>query len=329
MRVLVTGADGFVGRWACGELLTAGYEVIGAVRALPDGPRAPSGWERRLAGVRWITMELADPASIEAALDAGPEAVLHLAAVASGAEARADPVGAWTTNCLGTCELVYAVERAHLRCRFLLASTGEVYGRTATRPSRETDPVAPCSPYAASKAAAEHAVGEVGRRTGLDVVIARSFAQTGPEQRPSFVVPALAERILGAAGRGEREIVVGNLEPVREFLDVRDVAVALRLLLERGETGAVYNVAAGHGVRLVEVVEQLSVIIGWRVATRSDPALRRAADIPYLVGDGSRLAALGWRPAFKLDDTLTGLVASLRGEWAADATGRANSQGSQ
>ena len=324
MKVLVTGADGFVGRWTCRELLDAGYDVIGAVRALPGGPRAPSGWERRLGGVRWITMELADPASIEAALDAGPEAVLHLAAVASGAEARANPIGAWTTNCLGTCELVYAVERARVRCRFLLASTGEVYGRTANRPSREIDPVAPCSPYAASKAAAEHAVAEVGRRTGLEVLIARSFAQTGPEQRPTFVVPALAERILDAARRGEREIVVGNLEPVREFLDVRDVAVGLRLLMERGEAGTIYNVAAGHGVRLAELVGRLGAIIGWPVATRFDPLLHRAADIPYLVGDGSRLASLGWQPAFKLDETLTALVASLRAEPAFGTTGRAN-----
>ena len=270
-------------------------------------------------------MELADPASIEAALHGGLEAVLHLAAVASGAEARANPVGAWTTNCLGTCELVYAVERASVRCRFLLASTGEVYGRTANRPSREIDPIAPCSPYAASKAAAEHAVAEVGRRTGLEVLIARSFAQTGPEQRPNFVVPALAERILDAARRGEREIVVGNLEPVREFLDVRDVAVGLRLLMERGEAGSIYNVAAGRGVRLAELVGRLGAIIGWPVTTRFDPVLRRAADIPYLVGDGSRLASLGWRPAFKLDETLTALVASLRGEPAAGATGRANS----
>lgn len=323
MRVLVTGADGFVGRWVCRELLGAGYEVTGAVRAVPGGPKAPSGWERGLERVRWITMELADVASIEAALDTNPAVLLHLAAIASGAEARADPVGAWITNCLGTCQLVYAVERARVRCRFLFASTGEVYGRTTSRPAHEIDPVAPCSPYAASKAAAEHAVAEVGRRTGLEVLIARPFAQTGPEQRPSFVVPALAERILAAARRGQREIIVGNLEPVREFLDVRDVAVALRLLIERGEAGAVYNVAAGRGVRLAELVDRLSEIIGWPVVTRSDPSLHRAADIPYLVGDGSRLAGLGWRPAFSLNDTLTALVASLRGEPALGLTDRA------
>ena len=313
MKVLVTGANGFVGRWACRELLEAGHDVIGAVRDAPGGAGPPPGWERRLAAVRWITMELASRAAIESALNGAPDGVLHLAAMASGAEARANPLGAWATNCLGTCELVYAVERSRVACRFVFASTGEVYGRTASHPSREADPVAPCSPYAASKAAAEQVVAEVSRRAGLDVVIARSFAQTGPEQGPGFVVPALAGRILEAAGRGERKILVGNLEPVREFLDVRDVAVALRVLLERGESGGIYNIAAGRGVRLAELVDRLGAVIGWPVATRSDPALHRAADIPYLVGDGTRLAALGWRPAFTLDDTLTALVASLRG----------------
>jgi len=314
VKVLVTGADGFVGRWACTALLDSGHDVIGAVRAAPGGPGAPPGWEGRLRRVRWIALELADRPSIEAALDTAPDAVLHLAAVASGAEARANPIAAWETNCLGTCELVYAVERTRRPCRFLLASTGEVYGRTASRPSLETDPVAPCSPYAASKAAAEDAVAEVGRRTGLEIVIARPFAQTGPEQRSSFVAPALAGRILEAARQGEREIVVGNLEPIREFLDVRDVATALRLLLEKGERGGTYNVATGQGVRLAELVDRLSRLIGWPVVTRADPALHRAADIPYLVGDGARLAGLGWAPAFQLDQTLAALVASLRGE---------------
>jgi GDP-4-dehydro-6-deoxy-D-mannose reductase len=324
VRVLVTGADGFVGRWACAALLDAGHEVIGAVRAVPGGPGAPPGWEGRLARVHWITLELADRPTLDAALHAEPDAVLHLAAVASGAEARANPIAAWATNCLGTCELVYAVERARRPCRFVLASTGEVYGRTASRPSLETDPVAPCSPYAASKAAAEDAVAEVGRRTGLEVLIARPFAQTGPEQRSSFVAPALAGRILEVARRREREIAVGNLDPVREFLDVRDVATALRLLLERGEAGTTYNVAAGRGIRLAELVERLSRIIGWPVVPRSDPALHRAADIPYLVGDGGRLAGLGWRPAFELDQTLAALVASLRGEQVVGAAaGRA------
>lgn len=312
MRVLVTGADGFVGRWVAAVLLDAGHEVLGGVRGAPL--LAPE-WQERLAPVRWIPFVMGDRTSVDRALGTAPDAIAHLAAVASGAQARANPIDAWQANTLGTCELLYAMERRSSPARLLFASTGEVYGRVSgERPITEADPVAPCSPYAASKAAAEVALLESHRRRGADVIIARAFAQTGAGQRESFVVPALARRILEAQRSGAGEIPVGNLDPVREFVDVRDVASALHLLLERGESGAVYNVAAGRGVRLRDVFTRLAELIGWHGVARPDPALFRAADIPYLVGDGARLAALGWAARFDLTDTLAGVVADLQAD---------------
>lgn len=309
MRVLVTGADGFVGRSASAELLSGGHDVLGGVRGAPV---LSSRWNERLAAVRWIPFTMADRTSVERALAMAPDAVLHLAAIASGAQARANPMEAWAVNCLGTCELVYAFERLSPRTRLIFASTGEVYGRVPERPIEETDPCAPCSPYAASKRAAEEAILESHRRSGIDVVIARAFAQTGAGQRDGFVVPALARRILDAARLGQGAVAVGNLEPVREFVDVRDVGAALRLLVERGAPGGIYNVAAGRGVRLSTVFQRLASLVGWAGRPEPDPALYRAADIPYLVGSGVRLAALGWQPTYGLDDTLRDVVDDLR-----------------
>jgi GDP-4-dehydro-6-deoxy-D-mannose reductase len=315
--VLVTGADGFVGRWTAAALLEAGHEVLGGVRG---APLLSPEWQSRLERVRWIPFVMADRTSVDRALATAPDAVAHLAAVASGAQARANPAEAWEVNTLGTCELLYAMERRGTPARLLFASTGEVYGRvSAERPITEADPVQPCSPYAASKAAAEEALLESHRRRGADVVIARAFAQTGAGQRDSFVVPALARRILDAQRRGAGEIPVGNLDPVREFVDVRDVAGALVLLLERAEGGGIYNVAAGRGVRLRDVFGRLAELIGWQGVARPDPALFRAADIPYLVGNGARLEALGWRPKYDLTETLAGVVAELRSEATAPA----------
>lgn len=308
MNVLVTGADGFVGKWVCAELLSRGHAVIGAVRSLDAVALIRDRWRDRLDEVQWVPMELSSESSIEEALKTEPETVIHLAAIASGAEARVDPVKAWQVNCMGTCSLVYAIQRLSLKVRLLLVSTGEVYGSGLTRPAHETDPLRPCSPYAASKAAAEVAVSEYHRRSDADVLIARPFAQAGPGQREQFVVSAFAHRLLDAKQRGEHAVRVGNLEPIREFLDVRDVSVALCLLMEKGQSGDIYNIAGGTVLSLSELLAMIAEEVGWKGDAIPDQQFFRRADIPYLVGDGSRIKELGWSPTFHLRQTIHDLV---------------------
>lgn len=313
--IVVTGADGFVGRWLLASLRAAGEEVVGAVRD-PAAPSLPSdAWRRRLAGVRWVPLDLGDAETVAALLDLAPRAIVHLAAVASGAEARARPSHAWDVNVLGTVRLVHAIERSGRPVRLVFASTGEVYGRGVPpfRPFRETDPVAPCSPYAASKAAAELAVLEGWRRFGLDAIIARCFAQAGPGQRPDFVIPALARRMLEAQASGARSIAVGNLEPVREFVDVRDVADALARLASAGAAGQVVNVAAARATPLRAVAERMRHVLGFAGGFERETRLLRQADLEYLVGDGAAMAALGWMPKYDLDQTLADVADDIRG----------------
>lgn len=304
MRILVTGANGFVGRWLVRHLGAAGHQVVclsgpdqGAGTARPEGE-----------GISWRPLDLDDPASVEAGLDPAAEAVVHLAGLASVAESLLDPARAWQVNALGTVRLLEVLAARRLRGVgdpvVLLVSTGEVYGRS-DQPHREEEPPAPVSPYAASKAAAELAGLEAWRRTGLRVVVARPFPHTGPGQSPRFVVPALLRRVRAARREGRGEIAAGDLSPVRDFLDVRDVAAAYTLLLERGLPGRTYNVASGAGVRLDDLLGRIAGLLGHPVRPVTDPALVRPADIPVLVGDAGRLRSeTGWRPAHALDDTL-------------------------
>jgi GDP-4-dehydro-6-deoxy-D-mannose reductase len=259
-----------------------------------------------------VTVELEDLRSIDAALKRRPSAIIHLAAVSSGIEARQDPARCWAINVLGTVRLLQAAERLAPASRILYASTGEVYGAGLSRPAVESDAPLPTSPYAASKAAAEIAVLEAHRRAGLDMVVARPFAQAGPGQRDGFVVPALILRVLEARRHGRREIRVGNLNPTREFLDVRDLASALVILLEEGESGGTYNVAAGRGIPLHRLLQIIASAAGWDGTAIPDAALMRPADIPYLVGDGTRLLTMGWRPQFTLEQT----VRDVLEQWA-------------
>lgn len=311
MRVYVTGAEGFVGRYLVRALLEAGHEVRACIR--PGGPLEVPGLTReQRAAVARVPIEVLDTASVEAALSGRPDAVVHLAAIASGADARRDAGAAWAVNASGTARVAETLgrlrERGEADPRLLLVSTAEVYGAGPAGPPRprvETDPLVPCSPYAASKVGAEVAALEVGRRTALRVVVARPFPHTGPGQSDRAVTPAFAARLRAARRTGAATVPVGNLEPVRDFLHVRDVVRAYLALLERGEPGEAYNVASGSGVALAELFRRLAALLGVAAEPLPDPALRRSADIPHLVGDATKLtAATGWRPSIALDQIL-------------------------
>lgn len=309
MKVLVTGAEGFAGSWLLPRLRQEGHSVIAAAR-----PGAP-GTARLLAdeSVRTLPLELSDPASVRAVVGTEPDAVIHLAAVASGLDARRDAVAAWEVNAVGTARLAEELGRVVTDRRgnplLLVISTAEVYGAGSPTPRVESDPTRPVSAYAASKLAGEIAALEVHRRTGLRVVVARAFAHTGRGQDERFVVPALTRRLLIAKRVKAPAIKVGNLDPVREFMHVSDVVDAYCRLLTGGRSGEVYNVATGQGVPLAELLERLMGLVGYRVVTEADPELVRPADIPYLVGDASRLrAATQWVPRRTLDDVLAEVV---------------------
>src|SRR5262249_21235670 len=141
------------------------------------------------------------------------------------------------------------------------------------------------------------------------VIVARPFTHTGPGQTTVYVLPGWAERLRDAKRSGTATIATGNLDPVRDLLDVRDVAEAYRLLLLHGAPGEVYNVSRGEGSALAEIFEQLRAIIGVAARPCPDPSLIRGNDIPYLVGDSTKLRrATGWAPAITLQQSLRELV---------------------
>ena len=310
MKALVTGADGFVGPWVVRALLAAGHGVVAT--AQPGQRRSDGLTAAERAAVSWVPLELGDLASVRQVAGREYDAVIHLAAVASGGDALRDPGVAWSVNAAGTARLVGEFGRRRKAQEtdpmVLVVSSAEVYGAGATRPRTEDDPVAPRSPYAASKAGAELAAVETRLRTGLRVVVARAFPHTGPGQDERFVAPAFARRLRGARLAKARVVKVGNLDPVREFVDVRDVAAAYVVLAQRGVPGEVYNVASGRGIALSDLFRRLADIVGVDAIPEPDPEFLRPADIPHLVGDGAKLTRLGWKAAIPLERTLTDLV---------------------
>jgi GDP-4-dehydro-6-deoxy-D-mannose reductase len=317
VRALVTGAGGFAGQHLLRELLARGRQVVGTTL---DG-RAPSGGtlgEDELARVAWRALDITRNESVDALLSGERfDEVYHLAGQSSVGESFADPLATWEVNATGTLRLLLLLEElGEESTRVLIISSAEVYGSVPVdeQPVRESRAAAPVTPYGASKLGAEAVAQQAAASGSLQVVIARSFNHAGPGQDARFIFPSMARQLASFRG-GESEPVlrVGNLEARRDFLDVRDVASAYLQLMERGESGGIYNVCSGESHSLQELVEELVRISGSGARIEVDPKRFRPVDIPELRGDPSRLRDLGWEPKLPLRQTLADLYAEAAG----------------
>jgi GDP-4-dehydro-6-deoxy-D-mannose reductase len=313
--LLVTGASGFVGRHLR-PALRAAFPEARLVAAQHGAPA--EGWDAA------IPFPLEDAAALRAALAAlRPEAVVHLAARASVAESFADPLPVWEVNLGGTLRLAEAMRAAAPAARLLFVSTAEVYGLSfqSGRALAEDAPLAPANPYAASKAAADLALGEAALR-GLRVLRLRPFNHAGAGQSAAFVLPAFARQVARIeAGLQPPEMAVGALDRWREMLDVRDVCAAYVAALARFDAqpaGAVFNIATGAAVRIGDLLEGLRTRARAPFLVRESPALRRPTDVLRACGEGGAArAALGWAPRYPLDETLDAVLADWRARVAA------------
>jgi GDP-4-dehydro-6-deoxy-D-mannose reductase len=307
-RILVTGVSGFVGPHLARALTAAGVQIVG----LGIEPAAPAGLP--LSGWHPATLGEAKPVA-DAVARVRPDAIVHLAGQSSAGRSFVDPDGTFRANVTGTANLLEAVRAGAPDARVLVVGSGEAYGPQpeGTRVGEEA-PFAPVSPYAASKAEADRIAAAAGEQ-GLDVVRVRAFSHTGPGQSPVFVVPGWAQQIATIeAGRAEPVLRVGDLEVTRDLSDVRDVVAAYIALLERGGRGAAYNVCRGEGVKLSDVVAKMVALARVPIGVETDLARMRPADVPWLVGDPSRIARdTGWRAATPLEQTLADVLEEWRG----------------
>jgi GDP-4-dehydro-6-deoxy-D-mannose reductase len=302
VRVLVTGANGFVGRRVVQRLLADGHDVIAAVGPGAAGKTGPS--------LTTVPLDVGNELSVRACFTAPVDAVVHLAAIALSRAADRDPAAAWLVNAEGTAKLTAALAEAAARWKteplFLLASTGDVYA-WQSRPIKEEDCVQPSTAYSASKLGAEIAARSAAAVSGggLKTIVARPFPHSGPGQDESFWIPARSKLLREVKRNGWAVVPVGDLTAVRDYLHVDDVADAYALLLQRGTPGEVYNIASGRPVTLDAIHTRLEELLGVTPKREVDGSQVRREARPYLVGDATKLrAATGWTPRRSLDDML-------------------------
>lgn len=280
-RALITGYQGFTGRYVCDALRAAGYETIGT--AMTSSQDA-------------VALDITSPENCRAVIEQyRPDYIVHLAAISFVAHAQADAF--YRVNVVGTDNLLQACKDVgHTPSKILVASSSNVYGNTAGGELREDQRFQPVSHYAASKAAMEYMVATWFDR--LPIVVTRPFNYTGRGQAAQFLVPKIVEHFRQRKTR----IELGNLDVMRDFSDVRTVAQAYRALLEGPAVGEVVHVCSGKPYALREVVKALEQIAGYEIEIAVNPAFVRANEVKVLIGSPEKLDRLApglQRPAFE------------------------------
>ncbi|GGN09649.1 GDP-mannose 4,6-dehydratase [Terrabacter tumescens] len=298
-HALVTGVSGFTGRHLARRLLADGWSVTGTVRSR----------SAEMDGVEERQIDVDDWRGLRALVaEVRPDVVYHLAAVVDTVTTP-DLARLYRTNTIGTAAVLDAVSRSGTASRVLVASSAFAYGRVTHGADKihEDTPLAPITAYGASKAAAEAISQQWWRQTGVDLVVARGFQHTGPGHVGAYALADWARQL--AAGATTLE--VGNLDVVRDYLDVRDVAAAYLELVEAGRPGEVYNVGSGIGRSMRQMLDGLVEAFERDVAIRSDVGRFRPSDQPVFVADVAKLRRdTRWVPEYPIEKTLADLARS-------------------
>src|SRR5215207_9152567 len=300
MRALITGAAGFVGGHLSAYAADRGAEVVGPSRE---------------------QLDLLDAGAVAAAVaDVKPDAVFHLAALASVGQSWSAPAETLDNNTRATLNLLEAVREAAPDAVVLAAGSGEQYGPVPEErlPVTEDEPFRPQNPYAVSKAAADLLAGFYADARGLRVIRTRAFNHAGPRQTPTYAVASFARQVAAGrlAGQTPVRIVSGNADVRRDFTDVRCVVRAYRMLALDAEPG-IYNVCSGRPAKIADLIATLAEVAGTEIEHVVDPALVRPHEVMEIRGDHGRLTrATGWEPRIPLRRTLAEAVAWWEAELA-------------
>jgi UDP-glucose 4-epimerase len=289
MRCLVTGGAGFIGSNLVDALIARGDEV----RVLDD---LSTGHRDNInANAELIEAEVSDADAVRSAIE-GCEVVFHQAAHRAVARSVDDPLATDTANVHGTLTILDGARAAGVR-RVIYASSSSVYGGADIRPTPETAPLLPRSPYAVTKLSGEHYCRVYTELHGLETVALRYFNVFGPRQRPDSMYAAVIPLFIDALRSGRRPIVHGDGKQSRDFTFITDVVAAnLAAATAPAETasGNAYNIAGGGEYTLLELLEHLGEILDVDVdLEHTDP---RAGDVRHSCAEVSAAArALGWK----------------------------------
>lgn len=301
MRALITGSQGFVGRYLRRELEENGYEVVGLDIQPGEGA---------------VQADLLDPEEIKAAISqVQPDAVFHLAGQADVARSWQIPQKTMEINVIAAVNLMEAVRAFNPSARMVLVGSSDQYGNLGEAGRLVSEDLAthPQTPYAVSKMAQEEMARVYVRAYGMNICMTRSFNHGGAGQRLGFLIPDFASGIMKVERGEAKSLKVGNLTSRRDFTHVKDVARAYRLIGEKGKPGEVYNVGSGVTWSAQEILDKLCAMAVCPIPVEQDPARMRPSDTPVICCDHTKLTTdTGWQPQIPLEDILSDTLREWR-----------------
>lgn len=285
-KVLLTGIDGFTGKYVAKELTEKGYQVVGLVY--------------KNAAEGQVECDLTDKQAVKSCLiQVKPDYVVHLAALSF--VGHADQKAFYDVNVFGALNLLEMAKELGLTLKkVIFASSANIYGNpVGIEKIDESVMAAPVNHYAMSKLAMEHMVKLWFN--DFPLVITRPFNYTGPRQAEQFLIP----KIVSHFKKNSPDIELGNIDVYRDFSDVRDIAKAYVSLLESDATSETVNLCSGNVSSLSSIISKMEVIAGYKINVKVNPAFVRANEIKILGGDNTKLMSLtGFKPTITIDQTL-------------------------
>lgn len=337
-NVLVTGITGFVGSWLAETLISPkhGSKVFGLVRRQSVPSR--NNISHIIDGVRLVPGDLNDMSSIVDVLKKNQiDIIFHLAAQSYVTRSFESPTDTYFTNVIGTANVLEAARHYDKVEKIHFAGSSEEYGlvingdahyrellksgvvvspqplmdnngnAVSELPIKETNYLRPLSPYAVSKVAGDYMCFCHHKAYGIPVVRTRAFNHEGPRRGEEFVTSVIAKQVAEGIKHGSRVLTIGNLTPIRDYSDVRDIIVGYMLAIENGKAGEVYNLCSGKGWRIGDVVNMAIKIAGLegKMNVEIDRSRFRKAEVELLIGDFSKAKKeLGWEPRISFEQTI-------------------------
>lgn len=310
-KYLITGASGFVGFHFINYLNSVVKEKTSVLGLDISEPKDLNEWNFENLEIKFKKINILDKTEVNNVIvDYEPGFILHLAALSSVGRSWNDPAGCFINNTGIFLNLIEAVRNHKLNSRILCIGSSEEYGivEPDNIPISEDLNINPSNPYAVSKVAQESLCRCYVAKYGMNINLTRSFNHIGPRQNDTFVIASFCKQIASAFVKGEKtlKLTTGNLNVIRDFLDVRDVVSAYYLILQKGKSGELYNVCSGNGYGLNDIINYLGDISGLEISTVTNPDFIRPNDMPVIIGNNKKLKSdTGWEPVFHIKESLT------------------------
>ena len=302
MKALITGSEGFVGKYLRAELEAHGYDVTG-LDLVP--------------GEKTVAVNLLEPEKVETLLqEVQPEVIFHLAGQANVGLSWKLPAKTMEINVIAAVNLMEAARKHCPECAIVLVGSSDEYGNLKEKGQlvSEETPVQPMTPYAISKIAQEQMGKAYVKAYEMKICMTRSFNQGGAGQKPGFMIPDFCQGIVKVERDEADAVSVGNLTSKRDFTHVKDIVRAYRLIAEKGRPGEVYNVGSGVTYSAGEVLDRLIGMAKVPVPVKQDPARMRPSDTPVICCDHGKITAdTGWEAEHGLDEILRETLEYYRG----------------